>query len=138
MKIRHRARGIALKTLYEVDLARHPAESVLTRHLAEDPLPEEAAEYARLLVNGVLDNQEHLDEIIASIAPDWPTSQLAAIDRNILRLAIFELQMLPATPPKVTVNEAVELAKEFGSDGSRRFVNGALGTLLAKPQLLSA
>lgn len=138
MKVRHRARTVALKTLYEVDLARHPAESILQRHLTEDPIPPAGAEYARRLVNGVMENQGQLDEIIASIAPEWPPSQLAAIDRNILRLAIFELQMLKDTPPKVAVNEAVELAKEFGSDGSRRFVNGALGALLAKPQLLKA
>lgn len=136
MKVRHRARTLALQTLYEVDLARHSAQAVLARHLAEDPLPTPGAEYALQLVVGVLENMARLDETIKSIAPEWPPQQLAAIDRNILRLAIYEMHIGQGAPPKVTINEAVELAKTFGSDGSRRFINGALGALMAKPQLL--
>lgn len=138
MKVRHRAREMALRTLYEVDLASHDPEGVLARRLADEPLPPQGEEYARLLVQRVLENRGRLDAIIRRIAPQWPPEQLAVIDRNILRLAILEMQMKDEVPLKVAINEAVELAKTFGSEGSRRFINGALGTLADHLEYLAA
>jgi len=83
------------------------------------------------VVQGVLAHRGKLDDLISTYAPEWPIEQMAIIDRNILRIALFEFLVDGGTPPKVAINEAVELAKTFGSDSSRRFVNGVLGTLLA-------
>lgn len=138
MKVRRRAREVALQTLYEVDLAGHDPEEVLTQRLADEPLPPEGEEYARLLVQRVLENRGRLDTIIQRIAPEWPPDQLAVIDRSILRLAILEMQMKDEVPLKVAINEAVELAKTFGSEGSRRFINGALGALADHPEYSAA
>jgi N utilization substance protein B len=98
--------------------------------MEDSPLPESGAEFATALVHGVLENQQVIDTIIQRIAPEWPISQMSGIDRNILRLAACEILYSDDAPPKVVINEAVELAKAFGSDSSSRFVNGVLGTLL--------
>lgn len=130
---RRRARIISLQTLYESDLAGHPAEDVLERHLAEAEVSEETASFARELVAGVGAHLERIDEIIAGAAPSWPLSQMSRIDKSILRLAIFEVLFNNGrVPPKAAINEAVELAKSFGSDSSRRFVNGVLGTVVGQ------
>jgi N utilization substance protein B len=80
------------------------------------------------LIDGVLENQDKLDEIIAPIAPDWPVDQIARVDKIVLRISLFELYIAQQEPPKVIINEAVELAKEFGGDNSGKFINGVLGT----------
>jgi N utilization substance protein B len=100
--------------------------------MSELGLPAEGCRFARHVVRGVLSNQELLDEMIAAYAPEWPIDQMAVVDRNILRIALFEFVVDRGTPPKVAINEAVELAKLFGSDSSQRFVNGVLGTLLSQ------
>ncbi len=130
MQVRHQARIIAVQALYEIDIANHDADTVLAQRFEETDLPESGIEFARQLVHGVLEYRPQADSIIQRIAPDWPVDQLAVIDRNILRLAIYELVVANETPVKVVINEAVELAKLFGSDSTRRFVNGALGTLV--------
>jgi N utilization substance protein B len=130
MKVRRRARALALQALYEIDLVCHQPEEVLAQRLNEEPLPEPGVDFARRLVHGVLEKRPDLDAIVARIAPEWPVEQLSCIDRNILRMALFELTSLD-TPMKVAINEAVELAKRFGSDSSRRFINGALGTFVS-------
>jgi N utilization substance protein B len=135
MKVRRRARMIALQALYEVDSARHAPTQVLEQRLQDRPLPNAGSEFARHLVQGVLAQQAHLDEIVAQIAPEWPVDQIAPIDRNLLRLALFEI-LEEQTPMKVVINEAVELAKLFGSDGSRRFVNGALGAFVDRREAI--
>lgn len=132
MKIRHRARIAALQALYEVDCAGHPPFEVIERRLQELELPEAGEEFARDLAQGVIHHQEQLDSFIGRYAPEWPVDQIAIIDRNILRIAIYEIVVDNDTPIKVAINEAVELAKKFGSDSSGRFVNGVLGTLVAK------
>jgi N utilization substance protein B len=132
MKVRHRARIAALQILFEIDCTDHPASLVLVRQLADADLPEPGAEFARELVEGVEGYRRELDELIARYAPEWPVDQIAIIDRNILRIAIYEILFCDDTPTKVAINEAVELAKEFGSDSSGRFVNGVLGSLVAK------
>jgi N utilization substance protein B len=128
MKARHRARRIALQALYEIDVTQHPSGQVLAARLADEkpPLSHETADFARDIVHGVVLYQTQLDDIIARFAPDWPVDQIAVIDRNILRMALWETG-LAGTPLKVAINEAVELAKEFGADASPRFINGVLG-----------
>lgn len=129
MKARRRARAVALQTLYEVDLAGHQASDVISQRLADCDLEDEHVEFVRHLVEGVLSRLSEIDEHVREIAPEWPLEQMSPIDKNILRIAIFEMTYDPEIPVKVAINEAVELAKLFGSESSRRFVNGALGTL---------
>lgn len=131
MKPRTRARGVALQVLYEVDLLNHLPGDVLRARLEEDPLPDDLAEFARQIIVGVVPLREELDTLIARYAPEWPFEQVAVIDRNILRMAFWEFAVQRETPIKVAINEAVELAKEFGSESAARFVNGVLGTLVA-------
>jgi N utilization substance protein B len=132
VRIRRQARIAALQALFEIDAVHHNTEVVLQRRLQDLELPPEAAEFARFVVHGVLEHQGRLDEMIIVHAPEWPIDQMAIIDRNILRIALFEFVVDGGTPPKVAINEAVELAKLYGSDSSQRFVNGVLGTLLSK------
>jgi N utilization substance protein B len=129
MKPRTRARSVALQALYEIDIAYHPPADVFQQRLAESPLADDLAEFARQITFGVLPLTNELDLIIAKYAPEWPLDQIAAIDRNILRLACWELAVQGETPIKVAINEAVELAKLYGSDSAPRFVNGVLGSL---------
>ena len=130
--LRRRARTIALQALFEIDCANHDPKATSDRLVAEGGLPDDAADFARELVAGVLEHRKDIDGIIQTYAPSFPVSQLAAVDRNILRLAIFELLVNNKVPVKVAINEAVELAKTFGSESSARFVNGVLGTVSAK------
>jgi N utilization substance protein B len=132
MKARTRARGIALQALYEVDMVDHPPVEVMMERLEEDPLPDELAEFVRQIVFGILPLRTRLDEMIARYAPEWPFDKIAAIDRNVLRIAVWEFAVSGLTPLKVAINEAVELAKQFGSDSTPRFVNGVLGSLAAR------
>jgi len=122
---------IALQALYEIDSAGHEAEQALVNLLPDGVLSEENASFTRELVNGVIQNREKIDEHIKRFAPAWPLEQMAAVDKNILRLAIFEILLNNKVPMKVAINEAVELAKTFGSDNSPRFVNGVLGAVSA-------
>lgn len=131
MKVRRRARILALQALYEIDSTHHPVGMVLDQRLTEDPLPEEGQAFARDLLTGVIQHQVELDELIQRYAPEWPVDQMAVIDRNVLRIAIYEFFISKLTPTKVAINEAVELAKLFGSDSAPRFVNGVLGALAA-------
>ncbi len=129
MKPRTRARSIALQALYEIDMAGHPPGIVLEERLADTELDGKLADFARQIVFGVLPLVERLDLYIAQHAPEWPLDQVATIDRNILRIALWEIALSDQTPIKVAINEAVELAKMFGSDSTPRFVNGVLGSL---------
>lgn len=126
---RRKARTIALKALFEGDSVGHPPEQVLDRLLEEEPLPPDAAEFARGLVRGVLAHRQRLDDVIRKTAPAFPLEQVATIDRNILRLAIYEILIDNKVPMRAAINEAVELAKQFGSDTSPKFVNGVLGSV---------
>ncbi len=128
---RRKARAVALQVLYEIDGASHPEDQVLETRLASERVSESAEGFVRTLVRGVLENQDFIDDKIAGFAPAWPISQMALVDRNLLRIAIFEMVMMRGeTPPKVAINEAVELAKVFGSDSSPRLVNGVLGSVM--------
>jgi len=128
---RRKARKLALQALYEVDSAGHEPEEVVNHLLAEEGLPEESASFVRELVSGVIQNSEKIDKNIQSFAPAWPIEQIPMVDRNILRLAIFEILIDNKVPVKVAINEAVEIAKAFGSDNSSKFVNGVLGSVSA-------
>ena len=128
---RRKARIAALKTLFEVDSVDHSPDHILERQLEEHSLPDDAAEFARHLVRGVMENYERLDELIRKNAPAWPLEQVAAVDRNILRLAIYEIVIDNRVPMRAAINEAIELAKEFGGEASPKFVNGVLGSVAA-------
>ena len=128
---RHKARTLALQALYEIDMVGHDPEATVDHLLEEERLTEENAAFARDLVRGVTRYRDKLDVHIHRFAPAWPVAQIAVIDRNILRLAIFEILLDNRVPMKVAINEAVELAKEFGSDSSPRFINGVLGAVSA-------
>ena len=125
---RRLARQLALQVLYEIDLVAHPIGEVLTQRFADAETPLRVETYARHLVVGVAGCRGLLDHYIQSHAPEWPLDQVAIIDRNLLRMALYEFT-LGEVPVKVAINEAVELAKRYGSDSAPRFVNGVLGAL---------
>ncbi len=131
---RRRARVLALQALYEIDGSGHDPESVVARRIRDISRPHAVESFARKIIRGVLENLERIDRIILTHAPAWPVRQLAAVDRNLLRVAIYELAIDGDTPPRVAINEAVEMGKTFGSDTSFRFVNGVLGSVLAERQ----
>ena len=126
---RRQARILALQALYEVDATGHDSSETLDRLLGESTATDEVKEFARNLVQGAVEQREQLDEVIGRVAPAWPVDQMAIVDRNILRLAILEILLNNRTPVKAAINEAVELAKSFGSDNSAKFVNGVLGSV---------
>ena len=126
---RRKARILAFQVLYEVDSVGHEAEVALEHLLTGEKLSEEGIAFARELVSGVIVNRADIDESIRRFAPAWPVAQINTVDRNILRLAIFEILFSKQVPVKVAINEAVELAKRFGGDNSPRFVNGVLGSV---------
>ena len=126
---RRRARALAFQALYEIDSTGHEAEEAVNHLLAKGRLSEENTNFTRELVNGVIRNKEKIDEHIQRFAPAWPIEQIPAVDKNILRLAIFEILLDNKVPVKVVINEAVELAKTFGSNNSSKFVNGVLGSV---------
>ncbi|GAC1358905.1 MAG: transcription antitermination factor NusB [Ktedonobacteraceae bacterium] len=132
--IRRQARMITLQTLYEYDIAQHIPAEVLQRHVEERHLPSQVVEYAEALVLGVSEHLADIDAHIQSAAREWPLQQMARIDKNILRLAIYEILFNNTVPAKAAINEAVELAKIFGSDTSSRFINGVLGTIFNRAQ----
>ncbi|MCX7706439.1 MAG: transcription antitermination factor NusB [Anaerolineae bacterium] len=136
MHVRRQARICALQALYELDTTKHQAGDVIQYRLEEQPLPPEGEAFLRQLVSGVLRHRKALDALIQKHAPAWPVEQIAVIDRNILRMALLEISDVIGTPPKVAINEAVDLAKIFGSDNSSRFVNGVLGAVMAAKEEL--
>jgi N utilization substance protein B len=132
MKPRTRARSIALQALYETDLVGHPIGIVLEYRLENATLEDRLKTFAESIANGVWPMKNVLDTFIAEHAPEWPLNQVAIVDRNILRIALWEFAVMGETPIKVAINEAVELAKMYGSDSSPRFINGVLGSLAAQ------
>ena len=126
---RHKAREIALQVLYEMDSVGHKPEPALERLLSRTEVSVDISAFVAALVSGVIKNREQLDQNIRDFAPAWPLDQISIIDRNILRLAIFEILHDNKIPVKVAINEAVELAKTYGSNNSSRFINGVLGSV---------
>lgn len=130
MKSRTKARSIALQALYEYDLAGHPVGDALEARFIDEGLDLKLEEFTRSIIIGVIPLIPKLDLVITEHAPEWPLDQVAVIDRNILRIALWEFAVEKCTPVKVAINEAIELAKIYGSDSSSRFVNGVLGSLV--------
>lgn len=131
MKSRTKARGVALQVLYEYDLTGHALGDALEARLSEENLEEQLIQFASQIISGVIPITPQLDEVISKHAPEWPLDQVAVIDRNILRIALWEFGVAKCTPLKVAINEAIELAKVYGSDSSPRFINGVLGSLVS-------
>jgi len=129
---RRKARVTALQALYELDCTKHKGEEALAHLATDEVLPHEVLSFSKELVQGVLQNKSKLDKLIEHFAPAFPAEQMPITDRNILRLAIFEILFDNKTPIKVAINEAVELAKSFGSDSSPRLINGVLGSIAAE------
>lgn len=139
MKSRTRARSVALQALYEIDVTGHLPGPVVEERIQDSDLDSELAVFTRQIVFGVTPMAVTLDHFIAEHAPEWPLDQVAVIDRNILRIALWEFAVYANTPLKVAINEAVELAKTFGSDSTPRFVNGVLGSLAERQnEIISA
>ncbi len=129
MKPRTRARSVALQVLYEYDQSNHQVGYIFANRMEENPLAENLISFSQSIVSGVYPLIQNIDEQISKYAPEWPFDQVAVIDRNILRIALWEMAYDSETPIKVVINEAIELAKLFGSDSTPRFVNGVLGSL---------
>jgi len=126
---RHQARELTLQALFEIDLAGHAPSEVMSRTIETGNLSPDGVAFARELLDGVIQNREKIDGQIRHFATAWPLDQMAVVDRNILRLAIYELLHNNKVPVKVAINEAVELAKSFGADSSPRFINGVLSSI---------
>ncbi|MBI4331958.1 MAG: transcription antitermination factor NusB [Chloroflexi bacterium] len=126
---RRKARTAALQALYEISSAGHEPEATINRVVEEMKMEDEVAGFARQLVKGVVENRDRIDGVIRRFAPAWPLEQLSLIDLNILRLAIFEVTIDNKLSPRIAINEAVELAKIFGSQSSPKFINGVLGAI---------
>lgn len=133
---RHLGRIIALQTLYEQELRQEAADKsfdaaeVLARNIARYKEMIDDVQFIKDLVDGVTEQAAALDATLQPVAPEWPIDQIARMDRIVLRIGLYELENEADVPPKVVINEAVELAKAFGGDNSSKFVNGVLGTLL--------
>jgi N utilization substance protein B len=134
MKPRTKARSIALQVLYECDLTNHPPGPAIEERLEDEKLDSGLVDFVRQIVFGILPITNRLDDFISQHAPEWPLDQVAVIDRNILRIALWEFAVEGCTPVKVAINEAIELAKLFGADSTPRFVNGVLGSLANRQQ----
>ena len=128
---RRKARTVALQCLFASDIRDNRTEPSFEWLDEEEEVAQQALEFANRLLRGVFNARPDLDGLIGRYAPAWPVGQLSLIDRNILRIALFELLHNPGTPRKTAVNEAVELAKVFGSESSARFINGVLGSVMA-------
>ena len=127
---RRKTRVASLQVLYEADSVAHDVEQVLRERTGDAGLSGSSVKFAKDLVHGVLANRKEIDKIVSGFAPSWPIDQMAIVDRNILRIAVYEIVIDRTTPPKVATNEAVELAKAYGSDSSSKFVNGVLGSVM--------
>lgn len=132
MKPRTKARSIAMQVLYEIDIVEHLPGPVIEARLDESRLNDKLAAFSRQIVVEVFPLIDLLDHFIAEHAPEWPLDQVAIVDRNIIRIALWEICVYGDTPIKVAINEAVELAKIYGSDSTPRFVNGVLGSLASR------
>lgn len=134
MASRHLSRSIAMQSLYEWDFLGMPEdqlEIITERNIEEFGKGLESDDFIWALVYGVQDKIDSINKIIEKTAPEWPINQINILDRNILRIGIFELlyEKIDEVPPKVAINESIELAKNFGGENSRKFVNGVLGTI---------
>jgi len=126
MRLRSKARAIALSLLYQIEITKSDFHQTLRNYLENYPQKQEVIDFASLLVEGVVKNFSSINSLIKKHAKNWEITRMAVVDRNILRIGCFELLFLKDIPPKVAINEAIELAKRFGDINSPRFVNGIL------------
>ena len=126
MRLRTKAREVALHILYQKEISKKPVEELFSDYIENSPQCEEVCAFAKTLALGVENNLAHIDTLVRKHVKNWEIERMAVIDRNILRLASFELLFVDDVPPKVSINEAIELAKRFGDIDSPRFVNGIL------------
>ena len=131
MANRHLSRTIAMQSLFEWDFngQKEELQTIVKNHIQEFGGQKDESEFIFDLANGVQNNLAAIDDIIVKHAPEWPMDQIPPVDRNVLRVGVYELMFLKQVPPKVAINEAVELGKTFGGESSGKFVNGVLGTL---------
>ena len=130
LKERTYLRSIALQALYEYDLTEHDITTILTNRFETEDVPDDdEKKFVIDLVVGVINHRAELDALIEKYAADWPIEKIAAIDRNIIRVASYEFAIAKETPDRVAINESVELAKTFGSETAPKFVNGVLGSI---------
>lgn len=132
---RHLSRTIVMQSIYEWDFRRDRDLLEIAQRNTEQYDAETDEDYIKSTVVGIRDNIGRIDPLLHQAAPDWPVDQIAVIDKTILRIAVYELVIDRQVPPKVVINEAVELAKTFGSDNSGKFINGVLGTLYRQSDL---
>lgn len=135
MGSRHLSRSIAMQTLYQWDFNGKPKDELdkfLTYNINEFSTPEKEEGFAKEIIDQVIKNIDKIDKYITKYAPEWPLEQITVVDRNILRIGIYELLLTEDIPPKVAINEAIELAKSFGGHSSGKFVNGVLGSIYEK------
>lgn len=134
MASRHLSRSVVMQSLYEWDFRGRKEEmlpEIIERNIKEFAAGMEDTTFVRDLIAGIMEHMAELDKIIEKAAPQWPLEQIAVVDRNVLRLGLYELLFgkREEVPPKVAINEAIELAKSFGGESSGKFVNGVLGTV---------
>lgn len=127
---RRLAREVALRVLFQVDVGKAHWQAALERSLKEVQLSAPQQEFARQLVSGVVAHQQEIDRVLGRFAIDWTLERMANVDRNVMRIAVFEILYLRDIPPGVSINEAVELAKKYGDEDSGKFVNGILGNVV--------
>jgi transcription antitermination protein NusB len=132
MGFRRQARELTLKMLFQIDLGKLKSEEVLTYFLGEVKASAEVSDYAEFLTRGIVRELSYLDELISSQAKHWKLTRIAGVDRNVLRIAVFELLRCPAVPVNVVLNEAIEIAKKYSTQESGSFVNGILDKLQSK------
>lgn len=132
MANRHLARSVAMQSLFEWDFRGTPTAilpAIIDHNLVEFAPGLDESEFTKKLVDGVMENLSAIDQLIGKYAPSWPINQITIVDRNILRVGVYELKFSKDVPPKVAINEAIELAKSFGGASSGKFVNGVLGSM---------
>ena len=136
MATRHLARTIILQSLYEWDFYEHEADlaAIIDRNMKEFGPGIDEPDFVWKIAKGVIENIKEIDDIIKRVAPEWPLNQIAIVDRNVLRIGLYELLHADRNevPPKVAINEAIEIAKNYGGQNSPKFINGVLGTVYRK------
>lgn len=132
MHQRRKAREVALQVLYELDVLNIDAKEAITLFWNNFPATEDSRKFSTFLIEGAWDNREQIDSIISSCSENWSMARMSRVDRNILRMAVYELLYCANIPPKVTLNEAIDLGKMYGSENSGSFINGILNAVYLK------
>jgi len=131
MSSRHLGRTVAMQTLYQWDFNGYSGDvqEIFERNTSESHLDSADLEFCQRIIKGVAAHKDELDQLITKFAPEWPIAKITIVDRNVLRIGIYELKFDPEIPAKVAINEAIEIAKNFGGESSGKFINGVLGSI---------